>query len=72
MCDQDGQANSAQQRELRAADLRALPPQVEGDLTEAKEAIVDGLLGLTVEHCTGTGDSGALLFGAALPLQALP
>lgn len=64
MCDQDGQATSAQRPGLRAADLRALPPQLEGDLTEAKEAIVDGLLGLTVEHCTGAGAGGALLFGA--------
>lgn len=64
MCDQDGQATSTQRPGLRAADLSALPPQVEGDLTEAKEAIVDGLLGLTVEHCTGAGASGAFLFGA--------
>jgi hypothetical protein len=64
MCDQDGEPSSTTHSRLRAEDLRAVPAQVDGDLTEAKEAIVDGLLGLTIEHCTGSGTTGALIFGA--------
>lgn len=34
------------------------------DLTEAKEGLVEGLLGLTLAHCSGAGPEGALLFAA--------
>ena len=34
------------------------------DFTEAKEAVVDGLIGLTLAHCTGAGEAGALFYGA--------
>lgn len=34
-----------------------------GDLTEAKEAIVDGLLGMTLAHCTGEGPAGEVILG---------
>jgi hypothetical protein len=34
------------------------------DLTEAKEGLVDGLLGLTVRRCTGDGPEGEYIFGA--------
>jgi len=34
------------------------------DLTEAKEAIVDGLLGLTVARCTGDNEEGDVIYGA--------
>ncbi len=33
------------------------------DLTEAKEAIVDALLGLALDKCTGAGQEGALVYG---------
>jgi hypothetical protein len=33
------------------------------DLTEAKEAIVDALLGLTFNRCTGSGRDGAVVYG---------
>lgn len=49
---------------LRAGDIRVPPAGVEGDLTEAKEAIVDALLELTLAHCTGAGEAGRLLFGS--------
>src|SRR3546814_20855474 len=34
-----------------------------GDLTEAKEAIVDGLLGMKLAHCTGEGPAGEVILG---------
>jgi hypothetical protein len=48
--------------DLSAAD-RAIRHASGTDLTEAKEAIVDGLIGLTLAHCTGTGEAGARLYG---------
>lgn len=33
------------------------------DFTEAKEAIADGLIAMTLAHCTGTGEGGANLYG---------
>lgn len=33
------------------------------DFTEAKEAITDGLIGLTLAHCTGAGLGGERLYG---------
>src|SRR5258705_3749499 len=33
------------------------------DLTEAKEAIVEALLGLAVQKCTGEGSAGEFIFG---------
>ncbi|ODU20402.1 MAG: hypothetical protein ABS87_10100 [Sphingomonas sp. SCN 67-18] len=35
-----------------------------GDLTEAKEAIVDGLLGLTLAYCSGEGPIGEVILGS--------
>jgi hypothetical protein len=32
------------------------------DLTEAKEALVEGLLQLAVQRCTGEGDAGEFVF----------
>lgn len=34
------------------------------DLTEAKEAVVEGLLQLTVQRCTGEGPTGDYIFGS--------
>ncbi|MEG3088539.1 DEAD/DEAH box helicase [Sphingomonas sp. PB4P5] len=48
--------------DLAAAD-RAIRQSAGTDLTEAKEAIVDGLIGLTLAHCTGAGEAGARLYG---------
>ena len=36
----------------------------EADFTEAKEAIVEGLLRLTEQHCTGEGAEGEIIYGA--------
>jgi hypothetical protein len=33
------------------------------DLTEAKEALVDAVLGMTVRRCTGDGAEGAVIYG---------
>ena len=35
----------------------------EADFTEAKEAIVEGLLRLTEQHCTGEGTEGEIIYG---------
>ncbi len=42
---------------------RAMRARDGTDLTEAKEAIVDGLLGLALDKCTGAGREGALVYG---------
>ena len=34
------------------------------DFTEVKEAMVDGLLRLTEQHCTGEGSDGEIIYGA--------
>lgn len=53
---------------LSIADLdrfeRTLRETEEVDLTEAKEGLVDGLLGLTLNHCSGAGPDGAMLYAA--------
>ena len=46
----------AEERKLRAASGV--------DLTEAKEAVVDAILALTIQKCTGAGPSGEYVFGA--------
>lgn len=55
-------------RTANAVDLDGVERQMlqqEGvDLTEAKEAIVDALLGLTVSRCTGDNEEGATIFGS--------
>lgn len=59
---------AAQQRPASAVDLddaeRQLLQQSGVDLTEAKEAIVDALLGLTIARCAGENEEGAIIFGA--------
>lgn len=49
--------------DLQAAE-RTLGSTPNGGLTEAKEAVIDGLLALTVQHCTGDGPTGAVIFAA--------
>jgi hypothetical protein len=53
---------------LRSVDLdteeRRLRANSNVDLTEAKEAIVDALLALTIQKCTGAGEAGDFVFGA--------
>lgn len=39
------------------------------DLTEAKEAVVEGLLQLTVQRCTGEGPTGDYIFGTKPSLK---
>jgi len=52
---------------LAAVDIgnieRQLIKEVGHDLTEAKEAFVDGLVALTVERCTGDGPDGQFIYG---------
>ena len=52
----------------RAVDLEALERAMRADqgtdLTEAKEALVDSLVGLTARRCTGEGPEGAIIYGA--------
>src|ERR1700730_176236 len=54
-------------RVSRAVDLEALERGMRADqgadLTEAKEAFVDALLGLTVRRCTGEGPEGNIIYG---------
>ncbi|MDY0885394.1 DEAD/DEAH box helicase [Dongia soli] len=61
-------AISATATKIAAADLAASEQEQMRsngtDFTEAKEAIVDALLGLTVNHCTGSGDAGDIIYGA--------
>ena len=49
--------------DLAAAEA-AIVDRQGNDLTEAKEAIVEGLIGLTLEHVTGGGSQGERLYGA--------
>ena len=53
----------------RSVDLDATEQtirQVSGsDLTEAKEAIVEGLLQLAIQRCTGEGEEGEFVFGGS-------
>jgi hypothetical protein len=52
---------------VRAVDLdgheRGMCAHLDGDLTEAKEALVDALVNLTVRRCTGDGPEGAVIYG---------
>ena len=51
----------------RAVDLDAVERSMRNasdtDLTEAKEAVVEALLHLAVQRCTGEGPSGEFIFG---------
>ena len=51
----------------RAADLDAIERRMRTsggtDLTEAKEAIVDALLSLALNRCTGSGRDGEVIYG---------
>ena len=51
----------------RAVDLDVIERRMRAsggtDLTEAKEAIVDALLGLALNRCTGSGRDGAVIYG---------
>jgi hypothetical protein len=53
---------------LRAVDLqeteRRHRQDTGADFTEAKEAVVDALLRLTEQHCTGEGPDGEVIYGA--------
>lgn len=42
---------------------RAMRADRDVDLTEAKEGIVDALLGLTVRRCMGEGPEGLIIYG---------
>jgi hypothetical protein len=46
------------------AEERRLRNTAGSDFTEAKEALVDALLELTIRKCTGAGAAGELIFGA--------
>jgi hypothetical protein len=52
---------------VRAVDLRSAEARYRantgGDFTEAKEAIVDALLRLTEQRCTGEGADGEVIYG---------
>jgi len=60
-------ATAAARAPVTSVDLdaveRAMRARDGADLTEAKEAIVDALLGLALEKCTGAGQEGALVYG---------
>lgn len=49
--------------DLAAAEAR-FGEETGADFTEAKEAITDGMMGLTLAHCTGSGSHGAVLYGS--------
>lgn len=67
MSELDEVRENAVKQTLNAADLRTAEAENlrknSADLTEAKEALVDALLRLTVDHCTGEGDEGRIVFG---------
>src|SRR4029077_17230164 len=42
---------------------RAMRAATGSNLTEAKEAVVEALLGLAVQKCTGEGSAGEFIFG---------
>src|SRR5690606_1081890 len=52
---------------VRAVDLRSAETRYQantgGDFTEAKEALVDALLRLTEQRCTGEGADGEVIYG---------
>ena len=54
--------------EPTAVDLTAVEDRYRAgqgvDFTEVKEAMVDGLLRLTEQHCTGEGSDGEIIYGA--------
>ena len=54
--------------EPTAVDLAAVEDRYRArhgvDFTEVKEAIVDGLLRRTEQHCTGEGSDGEIIYGA--------
>lgn len=68
MTDVSDSASSDEPNPLRSVDLdaeeRRLRRTTGTDLTEAKEALVEALLGITVQKCTGAGPTGELIFGA--------
>jgi hypothetical protein len=67
MNDTNAPPTPAQARPPRSVDLDATERAMRGasgtDLTEAKEAVVEGLLQLAIQRCTGEGGDGEFVFG---------
>jgi hypothetical protein len=67
MNDTNAPPTPAQARPPRSVDLDATERAMRGasgtDLTEAQEAVVEGLLQLAIQRCTGEGADGEFVFG---------
>ena len=48
---------------MKLVDLRTLPADLAARITDAKEGLVDALLNLTWQRCSGDGLEGELVFG---------
>ena len=68
MSDDANAATPQAHAEPLAVDIRLAEEQYRArhgvDLTEVKEAMVDALLRLTEQHCSGSGNDGAVIYGA--------
>jgi hypothetical protein len=54
---------------MKIVDLRTLPANIASQVNDAKEGIVDALLNLTWQRCSGSGPEGETVFGAKSSLR---
>jgi hypothetical protein len=54
---------------VKIADLRTLDPSLARHLGDAKEALVDALLNITWQRCSGDGPDGEIVFGTKPSLR---
>lgn len=54
---------------MRIADLKSLRPDITDRITDAKEGLVDALLNLTWQRCSGEGPDGETIFGTKPSLR---
>lgn len=54
---------------MKLVDLRTLPTDLAARITDAKEGLVDALLNLTWQRCSGDGPEGDVVFGAKPSLR---
>ena len=54
---------------MKLVDLRGLSPDLSSRITDAKEGLVDALLNLTWQRCSGDGPEGEIVFGTKPSLR---
>ena len=54
---------------MKVVDLRALSPDLNSRIADAKEGLVDALLNLTWQRCSGDGPEGEIVFGTKPSLR---